>query len=421
MSPGAAATYALKIITFGVVNDGAWDGEDSIPPAPVPRHEREWRHPSELGRPELVTFETRSVGKGALVVAGLTGVALSLVLGRMLIPSGGDTTAQNSEPASTSASAALATPVTPSSRVESTTVNLPEPTPSVSDAVEPTTPPTLPATTEVAPDPVTEPSLVTLSAPEPSIAASIVSVGSTDHLGVLWNGRYAITTPGAGDLGTSVSLLLADGSTLDSIVVAEDAGLVLLELVEPTQADEMSTAWPPAGTARYIGADGSFSAVEVVSNPDGRYSLYDGAVAEGRSLHQGAPVVDSHGRFIGMCIPGLDGTTSLVSWTPVEALIDRADQLGAWLGIRSGLGPDGSATVAEIAPGAPAEVAGMLVGDVVTTIDGHSVGSLRQLSARLRVISPGTTVTVTVLRSGREVALAIATIGRPKATTTVDG
>ena len=404
---------------MGVVNDGEWDGDDSMPPAPVPRHEREWRHPSEIGHPELASFETRSVSKGAMAVAGLTGVALSLVLGRMLIPSGGDDTAHNSASAPTSSgSAVLATLVIPSSRVS--TVEVSEPTTEVSGDAEPTVPATPPPTAEAVPDTATEPSVATLSSSEPTIGAAIVTIGTTDHLGMLWNGRYAIATTGAGDLGATVAILLANGSTVDSIVVAEEAGLVVLELVEPIQTDEVSTAWPPDGAGRYVGSDGSISAVEVVPGTDGKYVLHDGALAEGRVVRQGTPVIDRQGRLLGMCAPGVDGVVTLVSWTPVEALIDRADQLGAWLGVRSGPGPDASATVAEVAPQSPAESSGMLVGDVVTAIDGYPVASLSELGAHLRVVRPGTTVTVTVVRSGREVELAIATVSRPQETDDTD-
>ncbi len=411
---GGAATCAPKVITVGVVNDGAWEGDDSIPPAPVPRHEREWRHPSELGRPELATFETRSVSRAALAVAGLTGVALSLVLGRMLIPSGGGNTTPIAEPASSTIRPVPVTLVIPSSRGVPTTIKPPEPEPTVLDTVEPATTPTPPPTGEAVPQTVTEPSLATLASPEPSIGAAVVSIGGTEHLGVLWNGRYAIATAGAGDLGATVSLLLADGSTLDSIVVAQDAGLVLLELVEPTHADEVSAAWPPEGATRYIGTDGSISPVDVVPGDDGTYLLRDSATTEQHSTRQGTPVIDSQGRLVGMCAPISDGSSTLVSWIPVEALIDRADQLGAWLGIRSGPEPTGPATIAEVAPGAPAEAAGLMVGDVVTAIDGRPVGSLSELGGRLRVISPGTTVTLTVQRSDAEITLVITTAGRPK-------
>ncbi len=402
---------------MGAVNDGAWEGEDSIPPAPVPRHEREWRHPSELGRPELATFETRSVSKSALAVAGFTGVALSLVLGRVLIPSGGGDAAQVADIASTSSARSVtATLVVPSSPVVSTTIKVAELTTTVPGAVEPVATPSPPPTAEAVPGTVTEPSVATLSNPEPRIGAAVVSIGDTDHLGVLWNGRHAIATTGAGELGATLSLRLRDGSTLDSIVVAEDAGLVLLELVEPTQADEVATAWPhPDGDARYIGTDGRVSSVVVEPGTDGVYSLDNGAIGEGHSVRQGTPVIDGEGRFIGMCAPGPDGVTTLVSWTPVESLMARADQLGAWIGVRSGSGPNESATIAEIAPSAPADAAGMLVGDVVMAIDGHPVGSLSELGGRLRVISPGSAVTLTLQRAGIEIAVVVNTVGRPDA------
>jgi S1-C subfamily serine protease len=113
---------------------------------------------------------------------------------------------------------------------------------------------------------------------------------------------------------------------------------------------------------------------------------------------------------------------------------------GAWLGI-SGLTvtPDVAqamsldsaqtgALVEEVAPGSPAEKAGLLAsdkafdsngqqvmigGDVITAVDGKAVESMQDLSAAVKAQKPGDEVELTVLRNGKEIAVAV-TLGERK-------
>jgi hypothetical protein len=69
------------------VERGEWDEEPDYPRAPLPAHERQWRHPSEQGayvwdrsEPPLV------VGKGLSVATGTVGAVLAIGLLWLMVP-----------------------------------------------------------------------------------------------------------------------------------------------------------------------------------------------------------------------------------------------------------------------------------------------------------------------------------------------
>ena len=107
------------------MEEAAWDGEDpssALPSAPIPRHERSWRHPSEIGRAAYALTETRTLSRPILFAAGLTGIAITLVLGRLLLPSGSSTGNATSTATAAGAltTAATLAPATPVSRLATT-------------------------------------------------------------------------------------------------------------------------------------------------------------------------------------------------------------------------------------------------------------------------------------------------------------
>lgn len=63
-------------------------------------------------------------------------------------------------------------------------------------------------------------------------------------------------------------------------------------------------------------------------------------------------------------------------------------------------------TVVQVEAGSPAATAGLLVGDVLLALDGHSVRHPGELLERVRERA-GETLTVRVLRGGQETDLAV--------------
>jgi serine protease Do/serine protease DegQ len=71
--------------------------------------------------------------------------------------------------------------------------------------------------------------------------------------------------------------------------------------------------------------------------------------------------------------------------------------------------------VTEVAPGSPAELAGVKASDIITAIDGKHIDSARDLRNRIGLAPIDTKVRVSVLRNNRERTLTV-TIGKPAAT-----
>ena len=59
------------------------------PDAPLPRHERAWRHPSEIGEATWRSSEPPlAVGRGLLVTTGAIGALLALAVLWAMLPTG---------------------------------------------------------------------------------------------------------------------------------------------------------------------------------------------------------------------------------------------------------------------------------------------------------------------------------------------
>ena len=76
--------------------------------------------------------------------------------------------------------------------------------------------------------------------------------------------------------------------------------------------------------------------------------------------------------------------------------------------------PDTSgALVEDVTPGGPGEKAGVKSGDVIRKIGGQTVGDSGQLTAAITNLSPGTEVTLDILRDGQPVTIKVALGERP--------
>jgi S1-C subfamily serine protease len=69
----------------------------------------------------------------------------------------------------------------------------------------------------------------------------------------------------------------------------------------------------------------------------------------------------------------------------------------AWIGIYP-QNQDGGVTLTGVVPGGPGEKAGMLRGDVILSVDGEVVSTLRELYLTIRRKAPGEPLSFQVLR-----------------------
>jgi putative serine protease PepD len=146
----------------------------------------------------------------------------------------------------------------------------------------------------------------------------------------------------------------------------------------------------------------------------------DAAINHGNS---GGPLLDLEGKVIGDTAQiesdsgGNDGVGFAIASNTVRSVVPQLISGGsvahAFLGVSL---TSGTATIAEVRAGTPADKAGLQPGDVVTAVDGERVDSALSLVANIRERSVGDKVTLSVLRDGKKIDLT-ATLVAKAATT----
>lgn len=72
----------------------------------------------------------------------------------------------------------------------------------------------------------------------------------------------------------------------------------------------------------------------------------------------------------------------------------------AYLGVQVGDVSTGGAVVLKLAPGGPAEAAGIQVGDIITSVNGHAVDGASGLQVAIAGMAPGSTASLSINRNG---------------------
>jgi S1-C subfamily serine protease len=122
----------------------------------------------------------------------------------------------------------------------------------------------------------------------------------------------------------------------------------------------------------------------------------------------GGPLLDERGRVCGIVSLGLAavGRYSMAIPTSLflarRSLLERSEPMPAserhaWIGFYPQVS-DGGVSISGIVPDGPADGAGLARGDLLVSIDGQPVRSLRQLYTSLFAKAPGDTVGMQVLR-----------------------
>ncbi|HUG53118.1 MAG TPA: S1C family serine protease [Vicinamibacteria bacterium] len=120
----------------------------------------------------------------------------------------------------------------------------------------------------------------------------------------------------------------------------------------------------------------------------------------------GAPLFDLDGRLLGLVSLGLAAVGRYSLAIPIALYLHRRAEMETKAGPRSGRAwvgffPqafDGGVVITGVVDGGPADRAGLSRGDLVLSVDGASVSSLRELYTALWRKAPGQTVGLQVLR-----------------------
>jgi len=386
------------------VSPSDWNDDEQEPPAPLPAHERMWRHPSEVGDQVWRQSEPPlAIGRGLTAATGVVGSVLGVTLLWAML---------STEAGRGAVATARSTIVTLTERdfgpgqVNGSTATTDRPTTTVRRSTVPSTGPQ--ATTDTSPiNRLTGTPLPTwqVHSPATDIEATTGTerMQATTVLAVPVNGgTLAITTSAAVADELEVQLELPNGqqSPARVLFVDERTGLAVLapETVQSTASFTVAADVQPGDELTFLGAE----TTTVTVGADGSI---EGDWADDVSMPEGAPVVNQRGELVALCshrTEGSDaeGTTHLVS---LETLDDIQQAMAAfqgvspvWLGVVINDDPSGDLSVGAVDPAGPAAVAGLTAGDVIVALDGHPIVDCRELIAHLGMHTPGDVVRFSV-------------------------
>ena len=229
------------------------------------------------------------------------------------------------------------------------------------------------------------------------------------------DGRLFDATLIGSDKATDIAVLRIEATGLSQVETVDSdtlrTGDLAFAVGYPLGLDQTLTM----GVISGLGRSGMGDAVE-------DYIQTDAAVNSGNS---GGPLLDSRGRLIGINTSILSGgfgggNDGIAFAVPTRIMMFVVGQLrehgevtrgriGATLGsltaeraVERGLRFVRGAIVEDVAPGSPAERAGLRRGDIITRIQNRPVANAGSVQATVGIAPPGTPVTLSYLREGHE-------------------
>jgi len=277
-----------------------------------------------------------------------------------------------------------------------------------------------------------------------SLSPSVVQIetGSGVGAGFIYDSEGHILTAahvveGYGE----VTVVLADGTRTGGTVVGYDSGTDVgvvqvdapglvpapLAVGIPLEVGQTAIALgSPFGLDQTVTA-GVISAVDrSVQAPDGHVRSVlqtDAAINPGNS---GGPLADREGRVIGIndfIVSPSGGNDGVGFAIPITMAKGVADQLVAGETIGTGfLGVVGTdpqtgapgALITEVLADSPAATGGLLVDDLVVSIDGRPIRSMDDLAAAVQATQPGTEMSLGVQRGDQALTLTVVVGSRPQ-------
>jgi putative serine protease PepD len=232
-------------------------------------------------------------------------------------------------------------------------------------------------------------------------------------------GKTATATLVGTDDSTDIAVIKVDvpAAQLTPLPLGSSAGVQV--------GEEVAAIGSPFGLPGTL-TSGIVSAVNRTITAPNNYSISgaiqtDAAINHGNS---GGPLLNAAGNVIGVNAQiesdsgGNDGVGFAI---PIDATKNVANTLisggkvqHAYLGIRVGDSSSGDgAQVTSVVSGSPADKGGVKAGDVITSIDGTSISSADDLTARISGKKPGDKVTLDVTRGGKSTKLTVTLGTRP--------
>lgn len=425
--------------------DGVQPDDEGYPGAPVPPHERVWRHPSEIGEASWQRTEPPlTIGRGLLVTTGAIGGLLAIAVLWAMLPTaaGGGPNALSTEPLRTIRQAVSSVRDTGGGSTDTATLAAPMPSTTIrrstaATTVRPSGASASTGATDAADDgtdaapgtgsnagPATSLRSTSTDDSTPTAASTTggngtssilenvpratITVTGTDGpttaIAVAVGGVPVVLTTASAVQGAtgSVTLSFDDGRTADAKVAMTVGGIAMLTTDDTAAAAatfRIASTPHDGDSVTLLGATPATVALRV--DDDGALWLQswgDGVVAEG------TPVVDDQGKVVALCSKGSAGPKLVtVDQRTLRSALDSATK--PYLGVYLNADPSGSLTVNAVDPNGPAATIGVVAGDTIVAIDGRALGSSDDLYDVLSGHAPDDAVSITLRHAdGSEVS-----------------
>jgi len=284
------------------------------------------------------------------------------------------------------------------------------------------------------------------------VSPSVIAVNARRHLsssGVYWRDGIIVTAAHTVRRTDDISVILASDGTVPATVAGVDSStdLALLkidsaELSPPLFGDasqlKVGHLILAVGRGAQRGLNAALGIVGVLSGAwrTWRGGLVDQFIGLDLTLHPGAaggPLIDSHGRVVGINTLGLSRRMALT--IPVSTvnrvvthLLEKGHMGFGYLGLgmrpvplpenlksQLNLSADSGLIVVSMESNGPGDKAGVLFGDVIVALEGRAMTDIRDLQAFLEPESVGRTIPVLIIRGGKTIEVNV-TIGerRPR-------
>lgn len=285
--------------------DDAWgdawdDAAPTYPPAPIPAHERTWRHPSEIGQAAWATSEPPvTIGRGLLITSGAIGSALGVAVLYLLLPAGIATPSASPTVTSSISTARSAVNVAPETTLANAFENV-QSTSAIDDA---------PGLTLPAPDTPSTVLVMALASTSPEPVSVAVAIEGDP---------YVVTTANALESIGEVNLVGPGDRELTPRMSAE---LISIEgdlaYLSPSAQMEVvsfaSTASAEPGQIVTVLADAPTDVSYVAPGTSGGVPELDA----GRIV-EGTPVIDATGALVALCTLVIDADGAHVDMVAIE-------------------------------------------------------------------------------------------------------
>ena len=261
-----------------------------------------------------------------------------------------------------------------------------------------------------------------IAAAAPTLAA--IRIGPNRHIsGIVWQKDLVFTSDQALPAQENYTLVLPGGVLTGARSARRDAASNLASLRLEGTANPVLIQSP---LEPRVGALVLALAANADASPTARLTvIHKVASSTDRSLtldmpanlvEEGGLVLDAMGAVLGMATVGANGDATVIPHAAMARMLDPAQAQGngrrGWLGValqpitvpeamRSAVGQASGRMVVSIAPSGPAELAGLRPGDILLSMDGHSVSGAHALRAFLGPERVGRQVEVRLMREGQ--------------------